>query len=76
VSPLWAGLLARINELTGKPVGYVQPQLYQNPQVFRDITQGNNGDFFASRGWDACTGLGSPNGQQVAGLFTAKSGGG
>jgi kumamolisin len=31
-----------------------------------DITQGNNGDFAATTGWDACTGLGSPNGQKVA----------
>jgi kumamolisin len=28
----------------------------------RDITSGNNGDFVAAPGWDACTGLGSPNG--------------
>jgi len=69
VAPLWAGLLARINQLAGKPVGYIQPLLYRNPQAFRDITQGNNGDFFASQGWDACTGLGSPAGQQVADLF-------
>jgi kumamolisin len=74
VAPLWAGLLARINQLAGKPVGYIQPQLYQNPQAFRDITQGNNGDFFASDGWDACTGLGSPDGQQLADLFTAGTG--
>jgi len=76
VAPLWAGLLARINQLTGKPAGYIQPRLYQNPQVFRDITQGNNGDFSASNGWDACTGLGSPDGQQVADLFTGGKGGG
>ena len=74
VAPLWSGLLARINQLTGKPVGYVQPQLYQNPQAFRDITQGNNGDFYASAGWDACTGLGSPKGQQIANVFTGKTG--
>lgn len=69
VAPLWSGLLARINQLTGKPVGYVQPVLYQNPQAFRDITEGNNGDFYASDGWDACTGLGSPDGQQIAAVF-------
>ena len=75
VAPLWSGLLARINQLAGKSVGYLQPVLYQNPQALRDITQGNNGDFYASTGWDACTGLGSPNGQDVADLFTATSGG-
>jgi len=71
VAPLWSGLLARINQLAGKPVGYLHPVLYQNPSAFRDITQGNNGDFYASAGWDACTGLGSPNGQAVAKLFTS-----
>lgn len=71
VAPLWSGLLALVNQLAGKPVGYLQPQLYQNPQALRDITQGNNGDFYASAGWDACTGLGTPNGEKVAALFTA-----
>jgi kumamolisin len=73
VAPLWSGLLARINQLAGKPVGLLQPVLYQNPSALRDITQGNNGDFYASVGWDACTGLGSPNGQAVADLFTSSS---
>lgn len=73
VAPLWSGLLARINQLAGKPVGLLQPVLYQNPNALRDITQGNNGDFYASAGWDACTGLGSPNGQAVANLFTSST---
>jgi kumamolisin len=76
VAPLWSGLLARINELTGKPVGYIQPLLYKSPSALRDITQGNNGDFYASTGWDACTGLGSPNGAEVASVFGSGSGGG
>lgn len=75
VAPLWSGLLARINQLTGTPVGLLQPTLYANPSALRDITQGNNGDFYASTGWDACTGLGSPNGQAVADLFTSGSSG-
>ena len=62
VAPLWASLLARINQLTGVAAGYVNPRLYQAPQALRDITSGNNGDFAAAPGWDACTGLGSPNG--------------
>jgi len=70
VSPLWSALLARVNQLVGKPVGYIHPQLYQNPEALRDITQGNNGDFAATPGWDACTGLGSPDGQKVAAIFT------
>jgi len=62
VAPLWAALIARVNQLSGKPAGFLNPQLYQNPKALRDITSGNNGDFAAAAGWDACTGLGSPNG--------------
>jgi kumamolisin len=65
VAPLWAGLIARLNGTTGTPVGFLNPQLYTKPQALRDITQGNNGDFVAAAGWDACTGLGTPNGPVV-----------
>jgi kumamolisin len=44
--------------------------LYKKPSAFSDITQGNNGDFAAAPGWDACTGLGSPNGAGVASALT------
>ena len=62
VAPLWAGLLARLNQATAPTVGYLNPELYKNPHWLRDITQGNNGDFASAPGWDACTGLGSPGG--------------
>jgi kumamolisin len=74
VAPLYAGLFALINELLvkqGKPrAGYVHPALYQNPQTFRDIISGNNGAFSAGPGWDPTTGLGSPNGLQIADALT------
>ncbi|MDR8395632.1 S53 family peptidase [Paraburkholderia sp. USG1] len=66
VAPLWAALIARINAVKGQPAGFINPKLYKTPGVCNDITQGNNGSFAASAGWDACTGLGSPNGQKVA----------
>jgi kumamolisin len=69
VAPLWAGLVARINSLKGKPLGYINPQLYKNASGLNDITQGTNGDFSAAPGWDPCTGLGTPDGQRVAGLM-------
>jgi kumamolisin len=69
VAPLWAGLIARINQSSGTPVGYLNPQLYNKPQALRDITLGSNGDFVAARGWDACTGLGSPNGPVLSGAI-------
>ena len=69
VAPLWAALIARLNQNSGKAAGYVNPQIYENTQAFRDITQGNNGDFAAAVGWDACTGLGSPKGAKLTGVI-------
>lgn len=75
VAPLWAGLLARINESLvsrGKsPVGFINPLLYQSPMLFRDIVQGDNDidgtlhKYKAGAGWDACTGLGTPDGTKL-----------
>jgi kumamolisin len=66
VAPLWAALIARINGIKGKPAGFLNPHLYASPGALRDVTQGDNGDFDAAAGWDACTGLGSPNGKSLA----------
>ena len=66
VAPLWAALIARCNQKLGAPLGDVHAAIYQiGEQAFRDITQGNNGAYQAGPGWDACTGLGSPNGQAL-----------
>ena len=70
VAPLWAGFLALVNQKRGKPVGFVNPILYQNGTGdFYDITSGNNGAFKAGKGWDACTGLGSPVGNLLETLL-------
>jgi kumamolisin len=71
VAPLWAGLIALINQSIGKPVGFVNPLLYQANEAadFHDITSGNNGAYSAGPGWDACTGLGSPKGVQIMGAL-------
>jgi kumamolisin len=66
VAPLWAGLVARLVQLGGQPLGLLQPALYagaatgQPAPGLRDITSGNNGAYQAGTGWDACTGLGVP----------------
>ena len=71
VAPLWAALMALINQSLGKPVGFVNPLLYQNAAAGQtnDITAGNNGAYSAGPGWDACTGLGSPIGTGVAAVL-------
>jgi kumamolisin len=75
VAPLWAGLVACINELVGKPIGFLNPTLYTQlagTAGLHDITSGNNGAYAAGPGWDACTGLGSPDGTAIAGVLTGK----
>jgi kumamolisin len=64
VAPLWAGLLALINQSLGTNAGYINPLLYSAKveHTFHDVTSGSNGDYSAGPGWDACTGLGSPDG--------------
>jgi kumamolisin len=68
VAPLWAALVARLNQALGRKVGLLQPKLYagiapgKNQPGFRDVTTGNNGAYTAGPGWDACTGLGVPDG--------------
>jgi kumamolisin len=73
VAPLWAALLARINASTAKSAGFINPLLYPDSQACRDVTQGNNGGFVAKPGWDACTGLGSPNGAELVRLLSASA---
>jgi kumamolisin len=69
VAPLWAGLIALINEKLGQPSGFLNPLFYNQGVAgggFNDIISGNNGAYKAGPGWDACTGLGSPNGTVLA----------
>jgi kumamolisin len=75
VAPLWTGLLARINQSIGHNVGFLQPIIYANKSAFHDITQGNNGTYSATVGWDPCTGCGSPNGQLILNVFSGAGGG-
>jgi kumamolisin len=76
VAPLWAALVARMNQQTGKLVGFLNPLIYQQAveaAALHDITQGNNGAFSATEGWDACTGLGSPDGAKLLAALTGSS---
>jgi kumamolisin len=68
VAPLWAGLIALLNQQLGKPIGYLQPLLYgslSSQGVTNDIVSGNNGAQQAGPGWDACTGWGTPIGSKL-----------
>jgi len=71
VAPLWAGLIALINQQQGQTIGFLNPILYQNytqlvqSGALRDVTSGDNGEYNAMTGWDACTGLGTPDGAKL-----------
>ncbi|MBW8759079.1 MAG: S8/S53 family peptidase [Burkholderiales bacterium] len=68
VAPLWAGLVALLNQKLGHPVGLLNPLLYGSltgKGATHDITSGNNGSYSAKAGWDPCTGWGSPNGAKL-----------
>jgi len=72
VAPLWTGLLALVNQGIGKPVGYINPLLYQKASAaaFYDVVSGTNGAYDAGPGWDACTGWGSPDGAKLLGVLS------
>lgn len=65
-------LIARINAAAGTSAGWINPKLYRHPDALRDITKGSNGTFAAAAGWDACTGLGSPDGAKLAAILARK----
>jgi kumamolisin len=74
VAPLWAGLVALCNQQLGKPAGFLNALLYTGASErasFRDITTGNNTGYKAGVGWDACTGLGSPDGTALLAALQA-----
>jgi kumamolisin len=72
-APVWAGLVAVLNQALGSRQGYLNPRLYtaasRRPQAFRSVTTGDNlvagAGFEARKGWDPCTGLGTPSGREL-----------
>ena len=65
-APLLAGLMARLNQLSGKHIGFVNSDWYSigatafNDQTTGDNHGGNSVGYMATTGWDAASGLGSP----------------
>jgi kumamolisin len=73
VAPLYAGLVALINASLGVPIGYLNPDLYDftEEDVYSDVNDGRSNatggapGYTSGPGWDACTGLGSINGNSL-----------
>lgn len=77
-TPIFASIINRINEerlAVGKStLGFLNPTLYEHPEMFRDITNGSNPGcgtigFSAVPGWDPLTGLGTPNYPKMLKVF-------
>ena len=73
-SPQWAGIAAMADQMAGHDLGFLNPALYavaSNPSMyasdFHDVTIGSNQldpnvpGYASSQGWDAVTGLGTPD---------------
>ena len=77
VAPLWAGLVARLNQGAAHSVGFFLPAIYAQPDLLRPVTSGSNRPagsplgYEAGPGWNACTGLGTPRGQALAAALAA-----
>jgi kumamolisin len=73
-APIWAAMVAVLNEALNCPVGCINPLLYEGglDKTLRDITEGNIGHLQAEVGWDPASGWGSPHG--VAMLKALQSG--
>ena len=69
-APFWAGLTAVLNQKLGRNIGLINQYMYtvlrtrmsDKTPPLHDITSGSNNGYSAKKGWDACTGCGSPNG--------------
>lgn len=79
VPPLWCALIARINQQRGRASGFFLPYLYTHRTLLREITVGNNRPTGSSIGydagtpWNACTGLGVPDGAALGPGLAADS---
>lgn len=79
VAPLWAALIARFAQSLGTSFGLIQQSLYAGVRAgqpmpgLRDITSGSNGAYSAAPGWDACTGLGVPDGTALLSILSAST---
>jgi subtilase family serine protease len=70
-SPTYVALQLELNQVKGKRLGYVNPDIYRafaksGYKDFYDVTKGSNGGYNAKVGYDNVTGIGSPIGEILA----------
>jgi kumamolisin len=73
VGPLWAALIAQLNQRLDTRLGFVNPLLYESiaPEGFNSVVKGSNGAYRARLHWDACTGHGTPDGERLLAALSA-----
>ena len=66
-TPLWAALIATLNQRLKYRMGFVNKLLYElaGEDCFRQITSGNNQLYQSTEYWSPCCGLGSPHGDNL-----------
>ncbi|MDA8439700.1 MAG: S53 family peptidase [Propionibacterium sp.] len=85
-TPQWAGIVALADQLHHGRVGEINAQLYAAARHessyatdFHDVTVGNNGalpitaGFDAAPGWDAASGLGTPQADQLVPMLAQRA---
>nr|WP_243239237.1 S53 family peptidase [Sulfobacillus harzensis] len=72
-APQIAGMVALLDQDLGGPQGLLNKALYANEgsSAFNPVTQGDNWYYSAGAGWNAVTGLGTPNLAQMASVLDA-----
>lgn len=76
-APVWAGLVARINQLLGKPLGLFTPWMYRAADgliktgALRQVRRIQGSSALERRGWNRHTGLGVPEGRKLAAAIAA-----
>ncbi len=73
-APLWAGLIALLNEALKQPVGYLTSLLYSSEfaSALRAVTQSGGGSCTPTASWNPCTGLGAPVGTALLAALSAE----
>lgn len=74
-APLWAGLIALLNEALGQRVGYLTSLLYSSAfaPALQAVTQSGGGPCAPTAGWNPCTGLGRPIGSALLAALSAET---
>ena len=86
-APTFAAVVSLLNghqlHNGAKRLGFLNPWLYQNPQMFTDVTKGSNAfgrqtgpltyGYNCTKGWDPVTGLGTPNFVQMMKSLPSRS---